>query len=225
MAEPGVLIVSATKAEIEPLLSRMENVCQASSFLFCGNLCNVPVDLLITGIGAIATAFRLTKQLCCGHSYRLAVSAGIAGSFTEEIRPGEVVQITGDCLADLGIDDRGVLRTLAEAGLGEESGFLENPAPLPTKHRRVNGITVQTSSGSSERIKQLTEKFRPQVETMENAVFFYVCRMLQIPFVSFRAISNMVEPRNKARWNIPEAIRALNEHLYDLFDRDNVLRM
>ncbi len=216
--ESDVLIVAATRAEIEPLLGRLENIHQESQFLFRGVLYGIPIDLLITGIGAVATTFQLTKKLSCGLRYRLAISVGIAGSFTEKIRIGEVIQITSDCFADLGIDDRGVFRTLTEAGLSENFQLLKNPLPLQTKHQCVNGITVQTASGSTERIKQLVEMFQPQVETMENAAFFYVCSALQVPFASFRSISNMVEPRNKAHWNILEAIRVLNEHLCGLFE-------
>ena len=153
-------------------------------------------------------------------SYSRAVSMGIAGSFTDDIAIGEVVQITEDCFADLGIDNNGTFLNLREAGLSNTddcfSGFISNPSPTPSFHRHVRGITVQTATGSQNRIDELVNKYHPEVETMENAAFFYVCRMLQVPFASFRAISNKVEPRNRENWRITEAVEKINHAVSDL---------
>ena len=48
---------------------------------------------------------------------------------------------------------------------------------------------------------------------MEGAAFFYACLMMQVPFLEIRSISNHVEPRNRAAWDIPLAIGQLNEVL------------
>ena len=45
---------------------------------------------------------------------------------------------------------------------------------------------------------------------MESAAFFYVCLSEHVPFMALRAISNRVETRNKAAWNIPLALRSLH---------------
>ena len=37
--------------------------------------------------------------------------------------------------------------------------------------------------------------------------------MMQVPFLEIRSISNHVEPRNRAAWDIPLAIGQLNEVL------------
>jgi futalosine hydrolase len=42
--------------------------------------------------------------------------------------------------------------------------------------------------------------------------------MLQIPCIQLRSISNYVEPRNRSNWNIPLAIKALNDYLLEHFD-------
>jgi futalosine hydrolase len=44
---------------------------------------------------------------------------------------------------------------------------------------------------------------------MESAAFFYVCLSQKVPFAALRAISNKVEVRNKAAWNIPQAVQNL----------------
>jgi futalosine hydrolase len=151
-------------------------------------------------------------------SYARAISIGIAGSFTENISIGETVQITEDYFADLGIDNNGQFRGLREEGLNCDD-FASNPSPTLSSHRKVRGITVQTVSGSRQRIDDLIERFHPQVETMENAAFFYVCHQLHVPFASFRAISNKIEPRNRKNWQIAEAVESVCDALCNLLGK------
>jgi futalosine hydrolase len=44
---------------------------------------------------------------------------------------------------------------------------------------------------------------------MEGAAFMYACLINNIPFAQVRAVSNIVERRNRDRWRMPEAIRNL----------------
>ena len=212
------LIVSATEAECAPTLHKMSECKLISPFLFSGTLQGQPVEVLISGIGSVATTFRLVQTLM-QRPYKCAVSIGIAGSFAENIPICETVQIVEDCFADLGIDDNGKFINLKETGLpcdDFDCDFIINPAPAMTPHRKLRGITVQTASGSQKRIDDLTAKFKPQVETMENAAFFYVCSKMQLPFISFRAISNKAEPRNRKIWKIEEAIGNVNEIISEI---------
>jgi len=220
MSDP-ILVVSATEAECAPALREMYGYKIISRDLFSGTLHGQPVEVLISGIGAVASAFRLTHTLM-QRSYSRAISIGIAGSFTENIPIGKTVQITEDCFADLGIDDNGQFRSLREEGFicdDFEGDFIINPFPAVSPHRNVRGVTVQTASGSKERIDGLMERFQPQVETMENAAFFYVCHKMHIPFASFRGISNIIEPRNRKNWRIDEAIASVHETLKIICDK------
>jgi len=207
-----VLLVSATEAECTPILRQLTGCKKISPCLFSGTYKEQSIEVLIGGIGCVATTFRLTQTLM-HRSYSRALSIGIAGSFAEDIFIGETVQITEDCFADLGIDDNGQFRTRSEEGLtcdDFDCDFIINPSPVQSSHRKVRGVTVQTASGSQKRIDELAARFQPQIETMENAAFFYVCRKMQLPFASFRAISNRVEPRNRKNWRIAEAIESVN---------------
>ena len=214
-----ILLVSATETECTPILQEMTDCTTISPWLFAGTLQGQSVEILISGIGAVSTTFRLTHTLM-KRPYNRTISIGIAGSFSDSILVEEVVQITEDCFADLGIDNNGTLLNLREAGFNDAndcfSGLIPNPSPTPSLHRKVMGITVQTATGSQKRINELVNKFQPEVETMENAAFFYVCSMIQIPFASFRAISNKVEPRNREKWRITEAIEKINHAVSDL---------
>ena len=215
-----ILIVSATESECSPTLHQMSGCKAVFPWLYSGTVQGQDIEVLLSGIGSVATSFRLTQTLM-QRPYSRAIAIGIAGSFADDISIGETVQIAEDCFADLGIDNNGQFRSLREEGLtcGDFDGdFIINPSPTLSPHRKLRGVTVQTASGSKKRIDELVQRFHPQVETMENAAFFYVCRMLKVPFASFRAISNRVEPRNRKNWRITEAIENLNKSIIDLLD-------
>ena len=217
--QKSILVVSATEDECKPILQKIERLKTINSTsghcLFSGIFNGQSIEILITGIGAVATTFRLTQTLM-QRTYDRVFSIGIAGSFSNEIPIGETVQIVEDCFADLGIDDNGQFRTLDEEGLSNDDfdkSFLINNFIIKSPHSKLRGITVQTTSGSEKRIAEMIERYHPDVETMENAAFFYVCRKMQIPFASFRAISNKIEARNRKKWRIKEAIDNVNENL------------
>jgi futalosine hydrolase len=81
-------------------------------------------------------------------------------------------------------------------------------APLPSL-RAVNGITVNTVHGNDDSIARTTRRFSPDVESMEGAAFMYACMVQSVPFAQVRAVSNMVERRNRAVWKLDEAIAHL----------------
>ncbi len=55
----------------------------------------------------------------------------------------------------------------------------------------------------------MTERFNPDVESMEGAAFMYACLIHGVPFAQVRAVSNIVERRNRAAWKLDEAIAKL----------------
>jgi futalosine hydrolase len=77
--------------------------------------------------------------------------------------------------------------------------------------RAVEGITVNTVHGNQSSIACVTSRFSPQVESMEGAAFMYACLVHGIPFAQIRAVSNIVETRNRDSWKLREAIDALGE--------------
>ena len=60
------------------------------------------------------------------------------------------------------------------------------------------------------------EKYHPDIETMEGAAFFYVCSREKIPFMALRAVSNIVEPRDREKWNIELALANLSVKLNEV---------
>ena len=80
-------------------------------------------------------------------------------------------------------------------------------AALPEAH----GITVNTAHGDDASIARLRARLTPDVESMEGAAFMYACLVSGTPFVQVRAVSNMVERRNRAAWKLADAVRSLGD--------------
>jgi futalosine hydrolase len=70
----------------------------------------------------------------------------------------------------------------------------------------VSGITVNTVHGNERSIAVVVSRFAPQVESMEGAAFMHACLISHVPFAQVRAVSNIVEKRNREVWNLGEAI-------------------
>ena len=218
----NVLIVTATSAEAE-IMERFAISHDSSGNFIFGDISG---SILITGVGTVATAWAMTKWLKSNPRPDLAVNAGIAGSYRDAIKPGDVVMPVTDCFADAGVETGEGFMTLAEAGLEDPDRFPFINGKIIAGNRfirktaglikSVAAITVNTASGSEATIERLRKKYDPDIETMEGAAFFYVCSSEKIPFMALRAISNRVEPRNREIWNIRLAIDNLSIMLKEI---------
>lgn len=206
-----VLWVAATPDETSPLGH------SAHGIGWFRDLAGDAQDVLVTGVGMTATAYHLGRILE-RESYRLVINIGLAGTFYPDLFPvGSVAEVVRDSFADLGTDDHGRFVDVFGLGLMDQDmapfhkGFvlatipaIDNP-PWPL----AEGATVNTVHGEAQSILDFRQRSKAQVETMEGAAFFFSCALAGVPFRQFRAISNEVEPRNRASWRIPEALSAL----------------
>lgn len=198
-----ILIVAATNAEIGLLIKHFDlphhNFIQADEF-----------DILITGVGMTATAFALGKHL--NANYNLVLNLGVAGCFNRSIPLGTVLNITTDEFAELGAENHESFIPVTELGFGHNKFTAYNNllSESIAKLKKVNGITVNCVHGNEANISAITKRLNPITESMEGAAVLYCCENLDIPCLQVRSISNYVEPRNKANWNIPLAIKNLN---------------
>ena len=220
-----ILVVVATEKEVGPLIS--EFGISISDLSKTGNqdsntsansdcqLLTANCQLLISGVGMVATAFALGRHLSA-NTYDLVVNLGIAGSFDRSIALGEVVEITEDTFAELGAEDDLSFLPIADMGFGEATFYPSKKlADLYNLFNTFNlkqttAITVNTVHGNEASIKKVLERLVPQIESMEGAAFFYACKELNVPCLQIRAVSNYVEKRNRANWNIGLAIKNLN---------------
>ncbi|MBX3164348.1 MAG: futalosine hydrolase [Bacteroidetes bacterium] len=200
-----LLLVSATPFEIEPCTAFLKNFKTE----------NVSVKICITGVGMVNTAFELGKLH--HEKFDLVINAGIAGSFNKH-NIGDVVQVNEDCFSEMGAEDGGKFLSIDELGFAAQcvklNSVFENDFTKQIK--TAKGITVNTVHGNEQSIASAVKKHNPDIETMESAAFIHAANANNWKALQLRAVSNQVEKRNKGNWNIPLAIKNLNETLIEL---------
>jgi len=192
-----ILLVAATEGEISALRPDLKP----------------DVDVLVTGVGMVSTAARCARALALTR-YDLALNVGICGSFDRALAPGSVVHVVRDHIAELGAEDNEEFVTIEAIRLPAEWTFVNSaPPPLPALQAlpAVNAITVNTVHGNERSIAAVMERFRPEVESMEGAAFMSACLISNVTFAQVRAVSNIVERRNRGAWRVADAIERLAE--------------
>lgn len=182
------------------------------------------ITFFLTGIGTTSTSYRLTKILCSEpEKYDLAVNIGIAGSFSADFPIGSVARIEKEYFGDLGFETFGGFQTLFDYKILDadtipyRGGALIAPKLGAATEsalesiRYATAVTVQTVSGFPEKRERLVTDFSPQIESMEGAAFYYVCLLEQVPVIEIRSVSNEVGERDRAKWDIPLALKTLKE--------------
>ena len=183
-----ILLVAATEQEI-------------NSSLFADK------SILITGVGMVDTTFNLTKHLS-KNKYDLVVNIGIAGSFNNSLIIGDVVEVVEDNFSEIGFENGESFSEFIDFEVAN-TFKVEGRTSL----KQVKAITVNTVHGNENSIRDIVNRLNPDIESMEGAAIFAVCKEFNIPCVQIRAISNKVEKRNKAHWDMPLAIHNLNTTL------------
>ncbi len=211
-----ILIVAATREEVRDLIYDLRFTVYDS---LRGDRpaihANPKAEVLITGVGMVATAFALGRHLA-SNQYDLVVNLGIAGSFDKNIPLGSVLEITKDTFAELGAENDNEFLPIGQLGFGEDTYYPFCPLgellgfSAISKVNQATAITVNTVHGNEGTIEKVMKRLNPQLESMEGAAFFYACREMNVPCLQIRAVSNYVEKRNRENWNIGLAIKNLN---------------
>ena len=179
----------------------------------------------IHGVGQVATTHHLTKAIH-EDAPDCIIQVGIAGAMSSDLNIGDVVVVSTDAMADLGVMENGTFKSIAALNLQNENepdmAALQNPHHLlidKTSMKKVNAITVNEISTSIERIHFYTNTYKASIESMEGAAFHYTCLMEKIPFVQLRSVSNYVGDRNKKNWNIELALKSIAKATQAFLDK------
>jgi futalosine hydrolase len=216
-----ILLVAATSMELRPLVAALRRVGEHGPRLDAYAHGQHDVDVLTTGVGMVATAAWCARTLSLSH-YDLALNIGVCGSFDPALAPGCVVQVVSDRLVELGAEDGDAFLTIEQLGLQAEWECINAAPPVNAALARlpaVRGITVNTVHGHDPSIAETARRFAPQVESMEGAAFMYACAICAVPFAQVRAVSNVVERRQRGAWKLAEAIERLGETVLDILAR------
>lgn len=178
----------------------------------------------VSGLGAVNAALMTADALRQG-AHDLVVSAGIAGAFPASgLRAGDVAVASAHVYPALGAMDGERfldLRALGFALLPGVFGTLPAWEGAPAFARRAARalsvrvacgpiLTVETVTGSASGARALEERVPGALaEAMEGAGVAQAALRAGCPALEVRGVSNLVGPRDRAAWRIPEALASL----------------
>lgn len=189
----------------------------------------------LTGIGSTQACHTVTREIWKarleGKPLDLVVNIGIAGSYDMEAFPlGSAAVIDREYFGDLGFDTSRGFMDLFQCGiLGKDTlpytGGALKRSPIPhegiekalARYRGAAGVTVQTVTGDPAKVKEIYGRYTPQIESMEGAAVYFASIMEDVPFFELRTVSNEVGERDRKKWDIPAALRTLEECCKEIF--------
>jgi futalosine hydrolase len=186
------------------------------------------VRLVETGLGIANTAHALTCALQAGQP-DLVLQVGVGGAYLSSgLRVGDIAVASEENYGQLGVRTRegwqpaeliGIPVLQAE-GTAYFNRFPLEPAWVARAETALRGavweggpvavgvgpfVTAEECSGTAELGAARAARFRAICENMEGAAAAHLCRLYGAAFVEVRGISNLVEDRCRARWNLPLA--------------------
>ncbi|MBO9683999.1 MAG: futalosine hydrolase, partial [Flavisolibacter sp.] len=180
-----LLLCASTEFEIKPTIEfiQQENIRE--------------IEILITGVGMMATTYSLTKSVL-GKRPDFILQAGVAGCLDENLPLTKIVIVESENVGDLGAEENGTFNTLFDLKLLDrnflpwKNGKLSNSIETlkSTGLTIVDGVTVNEISTNKDRIAYYREQLNASVESMEGAALHYVALQEKIPFLQMRSLSN-----------------------------------
>lgn len=180
--------------------------------------------VVISGVGAVSAALS-TAQALAQAPASLVISAGIGGAYPGSgLRPGDLAVSSEMVLADLGAWDGDTFLDLAALGLSTEpdaAHYARFPAWEGARAfaGRVGAaygplLTLSSVTGSQAGAQALVARFPGALtEGMEGAGVAQAAHRAGVPALELRAVSNPVGPRDRAAWQIAQALAALRRGL------------
>ena len=238
MTKPDLLLVSATEIESSAILSALGNAKTtqyAGKTVIVGNLCGWRCTLIHTGIGSVNAAHSLTCQLEA-QLPDLVIQFGIGGAYVPTGLPiRSVVLATEEIYGDVGVVTPEGWKPADEIGIplvhGDPPHFNRFPldSQLVSTAIEICGgtcgpfVTVSQCSGVQAVGDALHARFNALCESMEGAAAAHICTLYDVPFLEVRGISNLVEDREPARWDIPGAADAAQSALIKIINDKKIM--
>lgn len=211
-----ILAVAATEIEMAPFLAQSTETIELAGLAGEDFTCRT----LVTGVGPVETAFRLTRFLCeSEEQFDAVIQFGVGGAYIlpDKSRQPELLDI---CLAEREVaGDFGIC-------LGESMEYLDSSLTGEIVHsmdgsllKRCQAvfdrlgvsyhtglfITVNGITGTRNRGEMLQSRWNGLCENMEGAAVARVCREFNLACAELRCISNYVEDRDPTTWRLQEA--------------------
>lgn len=208
MEEGRRLILIPTAVEAERLFGRSPVGCENLVELADGSL------LGLTGFGLAAAG-----AVAGAHLARIRPSGatllGLAGTYDEERAPlGTVVQVTACHCSGIGAGSGSEHVSAREMGFWPAPGVTGDAItvvePQDRARRRGAVLSVASTSATPEEAARRAERYPDAlIEDMESWSVALAARLHGVPLRIVRAVSNRAGDRNKANWQIDQALDAL----------------
>lgn len=166
-------------------------------------------DVLVTGVGPAASAAATSAALATD-AYDVVVCTGIGGGVAP-LQLGDIAVASSCVFADLGAEspDGFVAFDFATTRYEVEPKLAVELADRTGGHLGTV-LTVATVTGTQASAQALLARYPDAVaEGMEGAGVAAAAAHHGIPFAEIRAISNLVGPRDRDAWQVPQALQAL----------------
>lgn len=226
-----IILLCSVPQEAEFLRSSItgeETFVIGTKTIITGELSGQPFALCAGGMGK-ANAAHASAILITRYAPQAIIIFGIGGAYPGSgARVGDIalaaVEITGDegVLTPKGFKDTSYIG-IPLVRTGSVALYNRFPAhdkllakalqalPQSTSDTRIHKgpfVTLSTCTGAFARAKELESMYHGLCENMEGAAAAQVAVMHGIPWLEVRGISNIVEDRDLAKWDIPKAAEA-----------------
>ncbi|MBI3378020.1 MAG: futalosine hydrolase [Nitrospirae bacterium] len=224
-------LISATEKESRAVLKTLRRIRGKSLALpvYQGKIGKTNIIHIISGIGK-ANAAHAATLLIEKFSPSAVINFGIGGAYpSANLRTGDIAIADKEIYGDEGLWLKDGFHKADAIGIpllkkGRKKYFNEFPlqngivkkafesAKLLTFNSQLSTnietdafVTVSTVTGTGRRAREIEKRFNAICENMEGAAVAHVCAMYGIPMLEIRGISNIVEDRDRSKWDIKTA--------------------
>jgi len=240
-AKTTIGLISATEMESRIIINHLRR--SSLRDFYSGRIKNCSAVLALSGIGK-TNASHAATLLIEKFSPGIIINFGIGGAYPSSgLRVGDIAIAKKEIYGDEGLLLEDGFHTADAIGIpylkkGGKKYFSEfpldkaltgkaikcfrltpNPLPLAPEIKSGTFITVSTCTGTNKRAKELEKRFNAICENMEGAALAHVCAMYGIPLLEIRGISNIVENRDRSKWDIKTAAENCQKVVLEILKR------
>ena len=237
-----ICLLAAVPDETTLIRQSLENCAQQSVnglTVSVGKLFGHDIALAHSGIGkAAAAATCITLLISCRPQALWLFGCGGAYPGTG-LKIGDLALADCEIFGDEGVDTDQGFHDLASMGLvmRQASRPFYNTWPVDRQlydwaQPHLSGqaakssitlcsghfVTVSSCTGTATKAKEIVRRTRGICENMEGAAVALACQQLSIPLLEMRGISNLVEDRDTARWDLAAGMTAAQNAVMALLE-------
>ena len=167
-------------------------------------------DVLYTGVGKVNATYKLTQKFGKFGSYvpyNLVINYGTAGS--RKIKKKQLVDCTKFIQRDMDVTGLGFMKG--------ETPFEDNPPITIKSTSKFNPIGRNASCGSGDSFVEDRTNYYGEVVDMEAYALAKVCYHYDIPFISFKYITDGADEQSHEDWeqNLANGIVEFKEQILE----------